>query len=485
MAINVLGLPSNWRAPGTYIANSPASGGGTVGLLPTMMIGQMSASGTAIPNVPVQVFAQSDVNTLFGSKSMLAQMFYYYRENDPLGAIIVCPVSDNVAGTPASVAITISGSASAAGALTIYVNNIAIFTAVNSADTAATVATNMAAAITSAVNNSPVPLGVSASATTSTVTITSLHKGVSVGDLQVSVGKNGEFLPAGITTSVGAIVAGTGDPDLTTCITNITPVPWSFLVCPYSTTTVNGQVNTMLSDLTGRWSPVAQLYGDSFNAVRGTLSAITTYGGTIGANKHMSTLAIMDSQTPVYDAAAIFAGLAADTSRSDAALPIVGALSGLDAPSLMNRLRRVDENTLLFNGISALRVDLSGNSNLSRAVQNFQTNTSYLNIETDFLVAYVDTYIRTDLENTYAQVSLLADGNPVSLGSQATTPSLVLAHVWTLYADLVDLNIAQNLKAFVQGSYVEANIQAGTISLFLPVVTAGQLRIIKILNSFM
>lgn len=488
MAVNVPGLPSNWRAPGVYIANSPAGGGATVGLLPTMMVGQMQASGTAAPNTPIQVFAQSDVNTLFGADSMLAQMFYYYRLNDPTGAVLVAPSIDNVSGTPASLPVTLGGTCTAAGTLSIYVNNTLTTTAVNVGDTGTNVSTNLTTSINAAVANPTFPFGVTASSTGGVTTISSIHKGISVGDLQVSLNKNGpsngEFTPAGITVTIGSLVAGTGDPDLTTLFTNITPVVWSFLVCPYTTSTVNGQVNSLLNDLTGRWSPVEQLYGYSFNAVRGSLAGAVTYGGTVASNKHMSTLSILDAQTPTYIYSAILAGLAATNVRSNTSLPIVGLLQGADAPSLASRLRRADENVELFNGVSPIRVDGSGNPTLSRLVQNYQGNTNYLNAVTDFQVAYVDTFIRSDLENTYAQVSLLADGNPVAAGSGATTPSLILQHVWGIYLDLEAQGVVQNSKQFIAQSYVEADIQNGVVSLYLPVVVASQVYVIRILNSF-
>jgi phage tail sheath gpL-like len=489
MAISLLGLPSNWRAPGTYIANQPASGGGTVGLLPTMILGQM-LTGTAVPNVPIQVFSKTDVNTLFGANSMVAAMFQAYRLNDPTGAIYVCPLQDNISGTQSSAGVTFAGTATAAGSIALYVNNVPIPTAVTVGMTATAVAISVAVAVNAMAANPNVVLPVSASATGAVLTITNLHKGFIVGTIPVSINKNGpsngEFLLAGITAVVNAPVAGTTDPDLTGAITNITPLPWSFLVCPYNTTVANAQINTLLSDLVGRWSPTQQTYGVSFNAFAGTLSATSTYVSTFGAaaNKHMTTLGTLDGQSPAYVAAAIFGGLAAVTSRSNPALPIVGQLQGLDAPSLVNRLRRTDENTLLFSGVSAIRVDGSGNPRLSRAVQNYTSDTNYLNIETDFLVEYADMYIRSDLENKYAQVSLLADGSPISAGSGATSPSLILSHCWGLYLDLVDLNVVQQPKQFIAGSFVEANISAGVVSLFLPIITAAQLRVIKVLVSF-
>jgi phage tail sheath gpL-like len=484
MSVNTPGLPSAWRSPGTYIANVPNGGGGGVGLLPTMIVGQMLTSGTAVPNVPVSVFSQFDCGFLFGAESMLAAMYAAYRLNDPNGYCMVTPVSDNVGGQQASWLMTLTGTATSAGTLAVYVNNQAASVGVSIGDTAAVVAGNLVTAIASLASNPNTVLGVTASNTLGVVTITGIHKGITAGDVQLSVGKGGEFLPTGIGVPSMVYTAGTGDPDLTAAILAITPLSWSFLVCPYTTSTVNTAINTLLSDTVGRWSPVQQNYGIRFAAIRGSLTTQVTYGGSVGSNKHMTTLGILDSQTPIPNASAIFGGLSAMTSRSNVALPIVGELQGLDAPSLLSRLTRAQENVLLYSGVSPIRVDLSGNATLPRAVQEYQSNSNYLNVETDLMVEYVDMFIRSDLESVYKQVSLLADGNPVAAGSGAVTPSLILAHVWGLYLDLEALGVVQNAQQFIATSYVEANIAQGVVSLYLPVVTSGLLRVIRIQNSF-
>lgn len=408
-------------------------------------------------------------------------MYAAYVQNDPSASVYCCPLTDG-AGTAASETISFSGSATASGANTIYVNNISISAAVASGDSATAQAAAYAAAVNTEASNPNTILSVTASASGGNVTLTSAHKGVSAGDLQVSINKNGETTPSGVSVSVGSFIAGTVDPDLTTLISNISAVAWSFLVCPYTTTTVNSQIQSLLSDTTGRWSPINQLYGFCFNAVRGTLATLTTYGSSVGSNKHVSTLGVLDSQTPLYVAAAAYAGMVANTVRSNPALPIVGILEGVDAPSILYRLRRTDENTLLYAGITPPRVDSSGNFKVARAVQNYQSDTNYLNLETDFLVEYVDRTIRTDLETTFAQMSLVADGNPT--GPDATTPKLVLKHVWGIYLALEQDGIVQNSKDFIAQSYCDADLTAGVVSLYLPTQVADQLRIIRIQNSF-
>jgi phage tail sheath gpL-like len=483
MAINISGLPANWRAQGVVIGTQPLNGGGTNGPQPTYIIGQMLSTGTAVANIPVQVFSQSDVNTYTGIGSMLSQMYAAYTVNDPNGPVFIVPLTDNGSGTTASVSATFSGTAVNASTFNIYVNNKITTTGVSPTDSTTLMASNVAASV-----NSITSLGVTAVAVGSAVTFTSVHKGITAGDVQVSINKNGlangESTPTGVTVSIGALVPGTGDPILTTALANIQNLPWTFLVCPYNTSTANTAVATLLDNVVGRWSPIQQLYGDSFSAVRGTLGTMTTFGASVNF-KHLAVLPIFDAQTPVYIAAAIFAGLTATNVRTTPVTPIVGPLLGLDAPSLPNRPSRVTENALLYTGLCSTRVDNAGNVKLTRAIQTWQTDTNWLPLNTDFLLQAVNTFIKADLDSLYAAYGIVSDGNTVTAGSYVTTPSLVLQHVWGLYDELAELNIVQNPTAFKANSFVDATqISVGVLSLYLPIQIADQLVTIRILNSF-
>jgi phage tail sheath gpL-like len=489
---NIPNLPSNYRSPGINIANVPANGGGSVGAQPTYIFGQfLTFSGcTTVANYPVQVFQTSDVYTVTTPNSMLSNEYATYRLNDPVGPVWLVPIADNAAGTQSSVAITITGTTASAGTVNLYINNTPVQALTVSGDTSTMVASNLVASI-----NLTTMIPVSAAAVGGVVTITSLHKGITAGDLQVSLNKNGtangEFTPSGLAITIGALTAGTGEPDITTALANIANVDGSFFVNPYNLSTAYTQTNTTFNDATGRWSPTVQKYGDSFNATRGTQSlfgtaaAVAAYGLTVNA-EHITTIGIMDSQTPVYQWAAAYAGLAGSVVRSNPAAPIVGQLYGVDGPSILNRLTRNTENTLLYSGISTIKVKQDGSVWLTRAIQNIQTNTNWLNLEMDYKLAYIDTDLRTDLQTTFIDTGyiLVADGNPVTPGTNVTTPSLILAHVWGRYLGYCFDNIAQNFSQFQQNSSVSANIQTGVVTLVLPCQTAGELRRIQIINNF-
>jgi phage tail sheath gpL-like len=115
-----------------------------------LLIGQILASGTAVPNVPVMAYSQSQVNTLCGSNSMLALMYASYRAQDPFGECWIGPLSDATAGTVATGTITLTGTATAAGTLALYIMGVSVPVPVNSGDTATVIGGNAAIAINAA-----------------------------------------------------------------------------------------------------------------------------------------------------------------------------------------------------------------------------------------------------------------------------------------------------------------------------------------------
>ena len=50
-----------------------------------LLIGQITSSGTATPNIAVQAYSQTQVNGLCGLNSMLALKYAAYRLMDPFG----------------------------------------------------------------------------------------------------------------------------------------------------------------------------------------------------------------------------------------------------------------------------------------------------------------------------------------------------------------------------------------------------------------
>src|SRR5690606_30192396 len=116
----------------------------------------------------------------------------------------------DAAGVAATGTITVTGTATADGTIPLYCGGVRVPVGVTSGDTAAEVATAIAAAI-----NANADLPVTAAAVDAVVTVTFRHKG-EVGndyDLRDSY-RDGEALPAGVSLAIVAMSGGTTNPDL-------------------------------------------------------------------------------------------------------------------------------------------------------------------------------------------------------------------------------------------------------------------------------
>src|ERR1700733_4210623 len=173
---------STWRVSGVNIEFDASQANTATQNQRALLIGQIMTGGTAAANIPVQAYSQAQVNGLCGAASMLALMYAMYRLTDPFGEVWLGPLSDNGSGTAATGSITITGPATAAGTLALYIMGVSVPVAVNSGDTATVIAGNIVTAITAAV-------GISCTATNAAgvVTVTANHKGLAQNDIDLRV----------------------------------------------------------------------------------------------------------------------------------------------------------------------------------------------------------------------------------------------------------------------------------------------------------
>ena len=163
---------TTWRPSGSFVEFDPSQANTATQNQRTLLVGQITASGTATANVPILAYSQAQVNTACGANSMLALMYAAYRAQDPYGEVWIAPLADNAGGTQATGTIAFSGTATAAGTLSLYVMGVLIPVAVSVGDTASVIAGNVNTAIGLAAG-----ISVTSGVSTSTVTLTAVHKG--------------------------------------------------------------------------------------------------------------------------------------------------------------------------------------------------------------------------------------------------------------------------------------------------------------------
>lgn len=479
---------SSNRVPGAYVDFDSSRANTTRFNQRTLLIGQMTSSGSAVAGMPVIIGSLTDAGSKVGVTSMLYQMVTASRAADPFGELWILPVADSGAGAAGTATITISGTATASGTVNVYVGDTVVQTAVSVGDSASAVATKIVASLA----NYPY-LSATGSASAGVVTLTCVHKGVAACDLPLNVNwggsANNEVTPAGLTVAVTQFTGGTGDPALDTALANLSNMTFDFIACPYTGTAALTSIKNLLSDQNGRWAWSSMLYGIAFNAVRGSFGTITTFGLSQN-DKHISTFPILNSPTPVYKAAAIYASVCAASLRNDPALPLTQlTMTGVMAPSVDQQLTLSERNTFYYSGVSGFVVESDGTVILERAVTNYQKNpagiadNSWLDVETDAVLTYVARSLQSDLSTTFARKKLVNDGAISAAGSNTVTPSIVLQHTIGLYAAKCDEGVVQDLATFAKNARAQ-NAGGGQVSLYLPVILANQLRTIAMSISF-
>src|SRR5690606_14283898 len=122
----------------------------------------------------------------------------------------VVALDDPEGGSAAEGTLVVTGPATAAGTVALYIAGRRLSIAVASGDTGNSVADAIAAEI-----NDDDTLPVTAAAVTGTVTVTARHAGVIGNDIDLRVSYySGEALPAGIGIAITAMAGGAGDVDV-------------------------------------------------------------------------------------------------------------------------------------------------------------------------------------------------------------------------------------------------------------------------------
>jgi phage tail sheath gpL-like len=490
MTISFNAIPSGLRVPLFYAEMDASMANSATVARRAILIGQKLAAGSAVAGTPYIVSSSDQAKALFGVGSMLARMHAAYRQGDAFGEVWAIPLADNAAGVAATGTITVTGPATAAGTVNLYIAGQRVQVAVASGDTATAVATAIVAAIGAATD-----LPVTAANTAGVVTWTCRWKGSTGSDIQVSDSYRGsgggETLPAGIALAYAAGTAGATDPLMTAAVAAMGDEPYDYIIHPYADTTSLDAWQTELGDATGRWSWSRQVYGHGYTAKRGTLSALVTAGGLRNDPHHTIAAIDADCQNPVWEFAAAYGAanavcLNADVARPTQTTPLVAILP----PRQGKRFLLTDRQSLLGYGIATSVVN-GGYLRVERAITTYQKNTwgqadnSYLDSETLHTSAYVLRKLASVITTKYARHKLANDGTRFGAGQAIVTPKVIRAELLAMYSSLENEGIVENAEAFGAALIVERNASnPNRVDVLFPPDYVNQLRIFAVLNQF-
>jgi phage tail sheath gpL-like len=489
---------ATWRPSGTNIEFDASQANTATQNQRALLIGQITSSGNAAANVPVQAYNQAQVNALCGPLSMLALMYAAYRLQDPFGEVWLGPLADPGSGGPATGTITVTGPATAAGTLALYVMGVSVPVTVNVGDTATVMGANIAAALNLA------QICCTSAAVAGVVTLTALHKGAALNDVDLRINyigpQNNEITPAGVGVTFSNLVSGStagtfsgggsANPVMTTLLANLGVQLFDFIALPYTDSTSLTALQGFLSDQSGRWSAEEMLYGHVFAAYRGTVSARGTFGTSLN-DQHKSVIGYFDSPTPAWLESADWCGAHAIILKTNPAVGVTGQPLKLLAPPVNNQDTPGERNTLLFDGVATFTVTPAGVCVIDRSITTYQTNASgqpdnsYLNTNILFQAMYAARYIQGQCNTLFVDAGkiLVANGTPIGPGSPATTPNDILGAVIAMYAYLCTVFIVQNAAIFAANASASIG-QKGQVLLYLPLDFSDQVINIAILAQF-
>jgi phage tail sheath gpL-like len=483
-------IPSNLRVPLFYAEMDNSQAGYFSQSLRTLIIGQKLAAGSAVANVPILVSKTDSAKTQFGIGSMLARMHELYRANDTIGEVWCLPLDDNGAGAVATGTLTITGPATGNGTINLYIGAQRVQVAVASGDANTAIATAINTAI-----NADTTLPVTSTVLTGVVTVTARHKGTLGNAIKLQANyrglAGGESLPAGVGVTVVAMTGGTTDPVLTTALAAMGDDEYDFIIMPYADATSLDALKTLMNDTTGRWAYNKQIYGHVYTAKAETFANLVTLG--TGRNDQHASIAGYETAVPntPWDYAAAFGARNAVYISVDPARPTqTGELIGILPAPAGSRFLLTERQSLLNYGIATSYIG-GGAVRIERAITTYQKNAfsqtdpSYLDSETLHTLAYIIRRLRNIITTKYPRHKLGNDGTRFGAGQAIVTPKVIRGEILAEYAQLEEMGICENAKAFAEHLIVERNANdPNRLDVLLPPDLVNQLRVFAVLAQF-
>lgn len=457
MAISFNQIPSALRVPLVYAEfdSSNAIQGPVTLAYKGLLFGQMLTAGTATADTLVPVTSAEGAADLFGEGSQLHHMAVAWFSNNPTTELYAMPVAEP-AGVQASGTIVVTGPATEAGSIDLYIAGRNIEIAVASGDSANSIAAAIEAAI-DADTSLPVTAGVS----TNTVTITAKQKGLIGNQIDIRVNYyTDEATPAGVGLAITAMSGGTLAPSLTNAIAALGDEWFNVIAFGWNDST---SLSAIKAEMTSRAGPLRMIDGMVFASKDDTHANLLTFGDAHN-NAYLSFIHNADCPHPSYEWAAAAAAvasyyLAIDPARPLQTLPLAHVLP----PSRADRFTINENNQLLYHGISTHYVDADGTVRLQTVITTYKQNAlgaddeSYLYVETVMTLSYLRYDLRVMFLTKYPRHKLADDGTRYGPGQAIITPKVAKAEVINRARQWEELGLVENIDAFKESLIVERN----------------------------
>lgn len=434
-----------------------------------LLFGQANLNGDKVAgsgqlDTPVAITRPSQAVALWGRGSMIAGMVAAFIAINPDTELFAIAQGAGTGKADAGT-LTLSGTATADGVLSVYVGGRRYLVAVASGQKGRALADSLAACI-NADRDAPftavsaAPAGADVDATQSVVTVTARFTGeCSAHDIRLNY-YDGEATPDGLIVAIAPPAARAVNPDLTRSVANMGERQYNYVVMPYRDT---ANLNILSTELLKRWGPVKMSDGAVWMAHTGTQGEITAFGES--RNDFLFTCsAIPKAPEPDYIWAASVCATCAPSLAIDPARPLQTlAVASRMAPALADRLTREERNLLLHSGIATVTVAAGDVVQIERQVTMYRVNKygdpdpSYLDVETIYTLSYLRYSLRTFITQRFPRHKLADDDTPVAPGQPIVTPKIMTLQLIALGEEWVDQGLVENLDTFKKNLLVQRN----------------------------
>ncbi len=455
-------IPSGIRTPGQFLefSNARAVQGSEQHI--ALIIAQRLAAGTVAALVPTLVPSGELAETYFGAGSHAAEMCRAFKRANGATPLWVIALNDAGGSVARTVTLTVTGPATAAGTIVLYIAGRRVTVAVASGAVQNTIATNINAAIQAHSDYGRMP--VTSAVATNVVTLTFRNKGTVANGVDTRLNyQQGESLPAGVAVVIAQGVAGSGDPDITTATAVIGDVHYHTIASALPDST---NANALAAFLATKWGPTIQQDAQGFIGVLGNLSALQTIGDAFNS-PHLTAFEIggllANSPTPSYIAAANVAAVdareASNTINPGRPRQTL-ALTEVLPPAAGDRFSREERDTLLYSGIATHKV-VAGAVQIERLITTYQTSpaalpdASYLDVERLRTLAQMRSEVRAMVAGKYPRHFLADDGTLYDSGMPVVTPSTITAELIALARSWEGRAMLENIEQFIADLLVE------------------------------
>ncbi len=460
MSISFNQIPNGLRVP--FVAaefdSSRASQGPSTLDLKALIIGQKMAAGEGVANSLERITSADDARRIGGAGSMLHRQAIAWFASNTSTELWLGILDDPGAGVAASGTITVTGPATAAGTIALYMSSKRIQVGVADAATPTEIAASIAAAI-----NADTDLAVTALAAAAVVTVTVKNAGLAGNGYDMRDNyRDGARLPDGVGLAYVAIAGGTAATDLAPLIATMGDTWYHILSHPY---TDAPSLTTIETEMASRFGPLRMIDGVAITSASGTFAELAAIGAA--RNSQHSVIAVQPGKLPVTHAPEFAAEVAAvvaayapqDFARPLQTLPMRHAVQ----PAEADLFNFSEHDQLLKSGIATTKDSAGGVVRLERLITTYQTNssgaddTSYLDITTLLTLMYLRYSFRTRMMLKYGRHKLADDDANIGVGQAVITPKAGRGEAVGWFTDMELLGLLEGKDQFKRDLVVERN----------------------------